>query len=119
MDYKVMLDQIISDIENGNYTMEFKNGGYSYSNEITNLFEILRADEFKKIFDENIEEYTFDDKKRLDQQTDPETYNLIDCVIVLNWIWHVENGIAVGTIAKKINNGTYLKTLKQFRKLMK
>ncbi len=121
MDYALMLDQIISNIENGNYKYEFIDSGlghYHYSNEITDLFKILESEKYKKIYDDNIESYSFADKKELDQKTDPEQYTLIDCVIVLNWIWYVESSLAVGTIVKKLKNGSYLKILKQFRKLM-
>lgn len=119
MDYGLKLDQIISNIENGNYSYDFINGGYHYSKEITDLFEILQSDKYKTIFDDNIEFYSYMEKKELDQKINPEQYTLIDCIIVLNWIWHVEAGIAVGTIMKKLKDGSYLKTLKQFRKLMK
>ena len=39
MGYALMLDQIISNIEKGNYTYEFLNGGYHYSEEITYLLK--------------------------------------------------------------------------------
>ena len=122
MDCALLLDQIISDIEKENFKCEFVNscfGSYHYSEEITDLFKILESTKYRAIFDDNIESYSYADKKKLDQNTDPEQYTLIDCVIVLNWIWHVEAGIAVGTIMKKLKDGSYLKTLKQFRKFMK
>ena len=119
MDYALMLDQIISNIEKSNYTYDFINGGYHYSDEITDLFKILEFEKYRTIFDDNIEFYSYMEKKELDQKTDPEQYTLVDCVIVLNWIWHVEASLAVGTIMKKLKDGSYLKTLKQFRKLMK
>ena len=122
MDCALLLDQIISNIEKENFKCEFVNSGfgsYHYSEEFTDLFKILESAKYRAIFDDNIESYSYADKKKLDQNTDPEQYTLIDCVIVLNWIWHVEAGIAVGTIMKKLKDGSYLKTLKQFRKFMK
>ncbi|MGM9877606.1 MAG: hypothetical protein ACI33S_03055 [Bacilli bacterium] len=119
MNYSLMLDQIIINIEKGNYKYEFINGGYNYSDEITDIFKILEYEKYKTIFYDNIKFYSYKEKKELDQKIDPEQYTLVDCVIVLNWIWHVESSIAVGNIMKKLRNGSYLKMLKQFRKLMK
>ena len=89
------------------------------SSQLAKYQMILESAKYRAIFDDNIESYSYADKKKLDQNTDPEQYTLIDCVIVLNWIWHVEAGIAVGTIMKKLKDGSYLKTLKQFRKFIK
>ena len=116
MNNKELLKKIIDDIENKNYTIEFNNGGlgsYHYSNEITNLFKILEDDDIRKIYDENISNYSYDSKKELDQKTDPESYSLVDCIIYFNWVWHLESGIAVGIVKKRIDEGKYLKVLKK------
>ena len=58
-------------------------------------------------------------KKELEQNKDPDTYSLIECIVYFNWVWHVEGSrLAVGLIMMRIKNGKYLKTLKQLRKLI-
>lgn len=112
------LNNIISNIENNNYSYEYVNGGYHYSYEITDIFKVLELDEFRKMFYNNINNYSYDDKNKLEREKNPEEYSLIDCVIVLNWIWHVESGIGTGIIVSKLKNGSYLKTIVRFKSLL-
>lgn len=66
MDCALLLDQIISDIEKENFKCEFVNSGlgsYHYSEEITDLFKILESAKYRAIFDDNIESYSYADKK--------------------------------------------------------
>lgn len=114
MNNKEILKQAINNIENDNYICEYRNGGYYYSKEITNIFMILNDETIKKIFDDNIEKYTFDLKKKLDQEMEPESFSLEECIIYFNWLWHLEAGRAVGIVSKRIKEGKYLRALKRF-----
>ena len=121
MNNKELLKKIINDVETKNYSINFNNGGlgsYHYSDEITNLFKILDDDYIRNIYNENIGEYNYDSKKELDQNTEPESYSLVDCGIYFNWIWHLESGIAVGIVKRRIEEGKYLRALKKFYELI-
>ena len=48
-----LLLKIINDIRNENYAIEFINGGYSYSKEITTISKILDTSYFQNVLDEN------------------------------------------------------------------
>ena len=48
-----LLLKIINDIRNENYAIEFINGGYSYSKEITTISKILDTSYFQNVLVEN------------------------------------------------------------------
>lgn len=111
-----ILDDQIYNIEKGNWSSEFVGGGYSYSKEITYIFELLQIDEYRKMYEDNFELYN---KKELEQKKDPETYSLIECIVYFNWVWHIEgSGLVSGIVKSRIENGKYLKALKQLKKLI-
>lgn len=114
MNYKELLKTIIDNIESNNYSYDCSNGGFSYSKEITAVFKILNDDSIRKIYDENIDNYTYNDKKELDQKRNPKSYSLVDCVIYFYWVWHLDgSGIASGIIFRRIKEGKYLEALKR------
>jgi len=111
-----ILDKQIDNIEKGNWSADFDGYGYRYSKEITDIFELLQIDEYRKMYEDNSILYN---KKELEQNKDPDTYSLIECIVYFNWVWHVEGSrLAVGLIMMRIRNGKYLKALKQLRKLI-
>jgi hypothetical protein len=118
MNIKEELKKIIENIEKENYSYKFESLAYSYSDEITDLFKVLDDERIRKIFDDNCSKYSYDIKKELDQKKEPESYSLIDCVMYFNWIWHLEAGIAVGIVLKRIKEGKYLRALKRFYELV-
>lgn len=116
-----LLNELISNIENQNWSYTFESSGfYSYSEEITRVFDFLSFEDINKIYEDNISKYDYESKKRLDQKSNPSDFSLIDCIIYFNWIWHIEgSGIAGGIINSRINNGNYLLALKKTRDLIK
>lgn len=118
MNIKELLKNNIENIENENYTIEFDALAYKYSDEITDIFKVLDDEKIRKIYDDNIQNYSYDMKKELDQKTDPDTYSLIDCIIYFNWIWHLESGIAVGIVMRRIKEGKYIKALRRLYELI-
>lgn len=111
-----ILDECINAIEKQKYISEFNNGGYSYSSNLTNIFDILDDEEYRNMYNENSGKY---DKKNLEQNVDPSTYDLIECIIYFNWVWHVEgSGMASGIIKRRIEQGIYLNALKRFKELL-
>ena len=70
-----LLLKIINDIRNENYAIEFINGGYSYSKEITTISKILDTSYFQNVLDENgsIKYYPIDRHYDIDKYYyDPE-----------------------------------------------
>lgn len=115
-----ILDEVIDNIENNNYSSELIGYGISYSKEITRIFDLLNHKDINKIFIKSLDEYSFDRKKELEKNTDPEKYDLIDCVVYFNFIWHLEgSGISSGIVNNRIEQGKYLRALKQFKSLLK
>ena len=111
-DIKKLLGTIIQNLAQDNYSYEFVNGGYSYSSEITDIFKVLNDERLKKVYDENISNYDSKAKKELIQKKDPLTFTFVESVIYVNWLWHLESGMATGIILKRIEDLKYLYALK-------
>ena len=108
---KELLKIMINNINNENYSYEFKNGGYVYSSEITDIFKILNNAKFKKIYDDNISNFDIKAQKKLEKK-DPLTFTLEECIIYFNYLWHLEGtGLASGIILKRIEDNRYMFTL--------
>ena len=119
MDKKEVLKNVIENVRKGNYSTKINNFvSYDYSKELTDLFDILKEPEIWQIYLDNKDNYSYDDKKKLDQKTDPSTYSLEDCIVYFNWIWYLESGIATGIVGKRIEEGKYLKALERFYELL-
>lgn len=110
---KEFLKTNIINLASQNYSYEFINGGYKYSNEITEIFIVLNDDNIKRIYDENISNYDSKAQKALEKK-DPLTFTLAECIIYLNWLWHLEgSGKMIGIILKRIEDNRYIYTLKR------
>lgn len=110
-----IIESNISTLENNGLNPVFKNGGYSYSKNITNIFTLL--DEYSEKY------YKFEpaiNKKNevKMQNCNFENYALMDCIYYFNTIWHLETGIAVGIVISRVESGEYLKALKRFKNLI-
>ena len=103
------LKNYIKNIETKNYSIELVDGYYSYSKEITIIFEILKNQEFK-----NIKNINYNDIK----EKDINLYTLDECISYLNYIWHIEATICPGIVMKKIKTGDYLKCIHRLKKLL-
>lgn len=111
----IIIEENIKAIENNQVEFQFINGGYSYSSNLTSLFSVLN--EYSELYLNA--HYSYDKKRDLEKNIDPESYSLIDCVVYFDWVWHVEgSGLATGIIKKNLENGNYLKALKRFKTLM-
>lgn len=111
-----ILNENIYAIENQKYMSEFVGGGYSYSENLTSIFDILNDEEYRDIYNENMGKY---DKRNLEQNIDPDEYTMIECIVYFNWVWHVDgSGMATGLIGRRIKEGKYLKALKRFKTLI-
>lgn len=110
---KDLLKTNMLNLSSQNYSYEFANDVYIYSNEITEIFMVLNDENIKRIYDENISNYNSKAQKALDKK-DPLTFTLAECIIYLNWLWHLEgSGKMVGIILKRIEDNRYLYTLKR------
>lgn len=110
---KEILKTNMLNLSSQNYSYEFANDVYIYSNEITEIFMVLNDENIKRIYDENISNYDSKAQKALDKK-DPLTFTLAECIIYLNWLWHLEgSGKMVGIILKRIEDNRYLYTLKR------
>ena len=97
-----LLLKIINDIRNENYAIEFINGGYSYSKEITTISKILDTSYFQNVLDENYSTYKISGKN-LNNIEDISSFSLMECIVYLNWLWHIDgSGILTGIIYTKI-----------------
>ncbi len=110
-----VLDESIIAIENNKYKAEFINGGYSYSDNLTNIIKLLEIYQklyFNKGMDLN--------KTKLIKNNNQDNFNLLECIVYFSYLWHLEgSGISVGIIYNRIKTGQYLKALKRFEKLLK
>lgn len=110
-----LLLKIINDIRNENYAIEFINGGYSYSKEITTISKILDTSYFQNVLDENYSTYKISGKN-LNNIEDISSFSLMECIVYLNWLWHIEgSGILTGIIYTKIKNGKYILLLERIK----
>ena len=118
LNFKELLKKTVNDIYNKNYTYEFINGGYSYSSELTDIFILLNNKKYKKIYDDNISNYNKKALKALDKK-DPFTFTLEECIIYLNYLWHLEGtGLASGIILKRLEDNRYIFTLGKLSSLI-
>ena len=78
-----LLLKIINDIRNENYAIEFINGGYSYSKEITTISKILDTSYFQNVLDENYSTYKISGKN-LNNIEDISSFSLMECIVYLN-----------------------------------
>ena len=107
--------KIINDIRNENYAIEFINGGYSYSKEITTISKILDTSYFQNVLDENYSTYKISGKN-LNNIEDISSFSLMECIVYLNWLWHIDgSGILTGIIYTKIKNGKYILLLERIK----
>ena len=110
-----LLLKIINDIRNENYAIEFINGGYSYSKEITTISKILDTSYFQNDLDENYSAYKISGKN-LNNIEDISSFSLMECIVYLNWLWHIDgSGILTGIIYTKIKNGKYILLLERIK----
>ena len=110
-----LLLKIINDIRNENYAIEFINGGYSYSKEITTISKILDTSYFQNVLDENYSTYKISGKN-LNNIEDISSFSLMECIVYLNWLWHIDgSGILTGIIYTKIKNGKYILLLERIK----
>ena len=110
-----LLLKIINDIRNENYAIEFINGGYSYSKEITTISKILDTSYFQNVLDENYSAYKISGKN-LNNIEDISSFSLMECIVYLNWLWHIDgSGILTGIIYTKIKNGKYILLLERIK----
>ena len=110
-----LLLKIINDIKNENYVIEFINGGYSYSKEITTISKILDTSYFQNVLDENYSTYKISGKD-LNNIEDISSFSLMECIVYLNWLWHIDgSGILTGIIYTKIKNGKYILLLERIK----
>ena len=110
-----LLLKIINDIRNENYAIEFINGGYSYSKEITTISKILDTSYFQNVLDENYSTYKISGKN-LNNIEDISSFSLMECIVYLNWLWHIDgSGILTGIIYTKIKNGKYMLLLERIK----
>ena len=110
-----LLLKIINDIRNENYAIEFINGGYSYSKEITTISKILDTSYFQNVLDENYSTYKISGKN-LNNIEDISSCSLMECIVYLNWLWHIDgSGILTGIIYTKIKNGKYILLLERIK----
>ena len=110
-----LLVKIINDIRNENYAIEFINGGYSYSKEITTISKILDTSYFQNVLDENYSTYKISGKN-LNNIEDISSFSLMECIVYLNWLWHIDgSGILTGIIYTKIKNGKYILLLERIK----
>ena len=110
-----LLLKIINDIRNENYAIEFINGGYSYSKEITTISKILDTSYFQNVLDENYSTYKISGKN-LNNIEDISSFSLMECIVYLNWLWHIDgSGILTGIIYTKIKNGKYILLLERMK----
>ena len=110
-----LLLKIINDIRNENYAIEFINGGYSYSKEITTISKILDTSYFQNVLDENYSTYKISGKN-LNNIEDISSFSLMECIVYLNWLWHIDGlGILTGIIYTKIKNGKYILLLERIK----
>ena len=73
--------------------------------------KLLNNEKIKKIYDDNITDYNSKEQKKLDKK-DPMTFTIEECIIYLNYLWHLEGtGIATGIILKRLEDNRYLFTL--------
>lgn len=112
-----ILDENINAIERNEYRSEIESFSFvSYSPNITSIFKILKEKDYNELYIQNFDDY---DKKYLEQQVDPSTYSLVECIIYFNWLWYVEgSGLATGIIGGRIRDGRYLKALKRFKEIL-
>ena len=110
-----LLLKIINDTRNENYAIEFINGGYSYSKEITTISKILDTSYFQNVLDENYSTYKISGKN-LNNIEDISSFSLMECIVYLNWLWHIDgSGILTGIIYTKIKNGKYILLLERIK----
>lgn len=110
-----LLLKIINDIRNESYAIEFINGGYSYSKEITTISKILDTSYFQNVLDENYSTYKISGKN-LNNIEDISSFSLMECIVYLNWLWHIDgSGILTGIIYTKIKNGKYILLLERIK----
>ena len=110
-----LLLKIINDIRNENYAIEFINGGYSYSKEITTISKILDTSYFQNVLDENYSTYKISGKN-LNNIEDISSFSLMECIVYLNWLWHIDgSGILTGIIYTKIKHGKYILLLERIK----
>lgn len=110
-----LLLKIINDIRNENYAIEFINGGYSYSKKITTISKILDTSYFQNVLDENYSTYKISGKN-LNNIEDISSFSLMECIVYLNWLWHIDgSGILTGIIYTKIKNGKYILLLERIK----
>ena len=110
-----LLLKIINDIRNENYAIEFINGGYSYSKEITTISKILDTSYFQNVLDKNYSTYKISGKN-LNNIEDISSFSLMECIVYLNWLWHIDgSGILTGIIYTKIKNGKYILLLERIK----
>lgn len=87
------------------------NGGYSYPEEMTNVFKVLND---KYLYDSYIE--ILDKENDLNKflfEDDVDTYTVYGCVLYLNQIWHREASFSVGIVKRQIENGRYQEVLRK------
>ena len=110
-----LLLKIINDIRNENYAIEFINGGYSYSKEITTISKILDTSYSQNVLDENYSTYKISGKN-LNNIEDISSFFFFECIVYLNWLWHIDGlGILTGIIYTKIKNGKYILLLERIK----
>ena len=102
----IKLIKYAKEIENGNYTVDFINGGYKYSDNIQYLPLLLTRLQIDY-------ESSIDDRKKLLSKS-VKNFSFEDCMDYFNYVWHLEAGLAVGTIKKQIESGKYIKVMKKF-----
>ena len=110
------IDDIIKNIKNNRYSYKFNGFNYEYSNEITEIIDVLSSDDYEMIFFEN---YNKHNKKELVLNIGSREYNIDECILCLNHLWHMEgSGLAGGIILKEIESGRYIYLLENFKKMI-
>ena len=102
------LNKYANEIADGNYTTDFINGGYKYSDNVRYLPGLLSRLKNKIYY----ERYTSDRKKLLSKKE--KDFSFDDCMNYFDYVWHLEASLAVGTVKKQIESGKYIKVLKKF-----
>ena len=113
--YINLLLKMINDIKNNNFKIEFESGRYTYSKEITSIFEILEDDYFKNILKGSRNTHKVRGKV-LNNVENSSSLDIVECIIYLDWLWYGDgSGIATGMVYKKIKSGKYTLLLERFK----